>query len=62
MKATAKITNRCEGYYEGSQYPVLELTTHAMRINQGHKTRVVSRTNFDIVQEPGDPEELINML
>ena len=62
MKATAKVNNKCEGYYKGIQYPVLELSTHAMRLNLGDKTKVVSRSDFHIQQESGDPEELINML
>jgi len=62
MKATARVTKKCDGFRQGETYPVLELSTHAMRITIGHRTKVVARMYFDIEQESGDPKELINKL
>jgi len=63
MKATAKKTNRCEGYYRGFTYKVLQLEVYALRIiGPRRKSIVVPRRDFDIETEPTDPPELTEKL
>ena len=63
MKATALKTSWCEGFEKDKTYEVLQLETYAIRIKRpGRSSRVVARKDFEITQEPHDPDELINNL